>query len=132
MGAKTDMMFLASKMHFCKNCILAINYLLAVDTDRPPPDKHYIHLVCCGTHRSLQNNTICSSPYALPRVYQAARSSEKTCTIKYSCERKQNAKNSVKKLQLYALSLLWPIHSCYYIIHETENGVPKLWACAGG
>ena len=34
----------------------------------------------------------------LPRVYQAAESSERTCTIKYSCERKQNAKNSVKKL----------------------------------
>ena len=33
---------------------------------------------------------------------------------------------------LSAMALLWLIHSCYYIIHETENGVPKLWACAGG
>ena len=45
MGAKTDMtLFLASIMHFCT---LAINWL-AVDTGRPPPDKQYIPLVCCG------------------------------------------------------------------------------------
>ena len=62
--AKTDMTFLASIMHFCMYKIVywQWNYLLAVDTGRPPPDKHYILLVCCGTHRSLQNNTIYSSP----------------------------------------------------------------------
>ena len=34
----------------------------------------------------------------LLRVYQVAKGDEKTYTIKYCCERKQNAKNSVKKL----------------------------------
>ena len=36
--------------------------LLAVDTGRPPLDKHHIRLVCCGTDRSLLNKTIYSSP----------------------------------------------------------------------
>ena len=48
---------------FVRNCNItillhSINYLSAVEKDRPSPDKHHIPPVCCGTHRSLQNNTI--------------------------------------------------------------------------
>ena len=76
---------------------------------------------------SMKSYTIAT---LLPRVYQAPKGGKRTYTIKYNCERNQNAKNSVKKL--FALSLLWLILSSYYIIYVTENGVPILWAYAGG
>ena len=55
-------LLLASTMHFCtKLYIITLNK--AVDAGRPPPDKHHIPPVCCGTHRSLRNNTIYSPLY---------------------------------------------------------------------
>ena len=68
-------LFLVSTIHFCTklHIITSTNYLLAVDTGRPPQEKHHIPPVCCGIHRSLQNNTIYSSPllwytYRSPRL----------------------------------------------------------------
>ena len=65
-GAKTDMtLFLASIMHFCtKLYITAVNKLSVSRWHRQatPGQTLYPSIVCCGTHRSLQNKTIYSFP----------------------------------------------------------------------
>ena len=49
-----------SQMQLCtKLYIITLDKLFVrFDTDRPHPDKHYIPLVCCSTHRSPKQHHI--------------------------------------------------------------------------
>ena len=71
------------------------------------PDKHHIHLVCCGTHRSLQNNTVYSSPllwyshvsltikhHTLSLSYTAQRFSQTNSIPLFCCTNKQGSLTS--------------------------------------
>ena len=98
MGAKTDMtLFLASTMQLCtKLYIITLDKLsVRFDTDRPHPDKHYIRLVCCGTHRSpKQHHILLSSTMVLtglpdyntiPCLFRSTQRSPQTNSIPLLC-----------------------------------------------
>ena len=78
---------------------------LSVPAILPPVAQTSTSSSCCWPNMCIHSESLPTNFYdvillqqLLLTLYQGAGCSERTCTIKYGCERKQNAKNSMKNM----------------------------------